>query len=86
VGDEDRGDVQIIMQAPQPLPQLLAHLGVERAERLIQQQDARLDCQRAGKRDPLALAARQLRRVAILEPGELHKLKQLIDALANCGL
>ena len=39
-----------------------AHLGVERAEGLVEQQDARLDGERAGERDALALAAGELRR------------------------
>ncbi len=62
VGDEQRGDVQLVVQAAQPAAQLLAHLGVERAERLVEQQHARLDGERAGERDALALAAGKLRR------------------------
>jgi hypothetical protein len=50
----------------QPAAQFLAHLGVERAERLVEQQHARLDGQRAGQRHALPLAARELRRVAVL--------------------
>ena len=56
------GDVQLVVQAAQPAAQLLAHLGVERAERLVEQQHARLDGQRAGERDALALAAGELAR------------------------
>jgi hypothetical protein len=62
VGDEDRGDVQLVVQAAQPAAQLLAHLGVERAEGLVEQQHARLHRQRAGQRDALALAAGELGR------------------------
>ena len=44
------------------LPQLLPHLGVERAERLVEQQHLRLGRERAGQRDALPLAAGELRR------------------------
>ena len=64
VGDEHGRDVDLVVQAPQPRAQLGAHLGVERAERLVEQQHARLDRQRAGERHALALAAGELRRVA----------------------
>ena len=52
-------------------PHLLAQLGVEVGERLVEQQHARLDDERARKRDALLLAARELRRGPILEPAEL---------------
>ena len=58
--------------------QLLADLGVERAERLVEQQHLRLDRQRAGQRHPLALAAGELRRVAVRELLEVHELEQLV--------
>ena len=86
VGDEDRGHVDLVMQRAQPLPQLLAHLGVERAERLVEQQDARLDRERAGQRDALALAAGQLARVAAGQPVELHQIQQFLDPRADRGL
>ena len=70
VGDEHRGDVDLVVQAPQPGAQLLAHLRVERAERLVEQQHLRLDRERAGQRHALALAAGELRRVAV---GELAR-------------
>jgi len=40
---KDRRDVQLVMQAPQPSAQLLADLGVECAERLVEKQNSRLD-------------------------------------------
>jgi electron transfer flavoprotein alpha subunit len=60
VRDEERGDVDLVVQLAQPAPQFLAHLGVERAERLVEQQHLGLDRQRAGQRDALALAAGEL--------------------------
>ncbi len=86
MSDEDRGDVNFGMQRAQPLPQLLAHLGIERAERFVEQQDARLDRQRAGKRNALSLAAGQLAGIAVGQPVELHQIQQLLDAGADRGL
>ena len=83
VGDEDRGDVDFLMQRAQPLPQFLAHLGIERAEGLVQQQDARLDGKRARERNALALAAGELVRIAVGKPVELHEIEQLLDAGAD---
>ena len=62
VGDEHAGQVDLGVQPAQPAAQLLAHLGVERAERLVEQQHLRLDRQRARQRDALPLAAGELRR------------------------
>ena len=78
MGDEDAGDVQLVVQPAQPAAQLLAHLGVERAERLVQQQHLGLDRERAGERDALALAAGELRGIAVGQPVELHQLEQLV--------
>ncbi len=60
VGDEDRRHVDLLVQPAQPFAQLAAHLRVERAERLVEQQHLRLDRQRARQRHALQLAARQL--------------------------
>ncbi len=83
VRDEDRRDVQIVVQPAQPAAQLLAHLRVERAERLVEQQHLRLDGERARERDPLPLPARQLGRIALREPVELHEREQLVHLLAD---
>ena len=61
------------MQAPQPLAQLPAHLRVECAEGLVQQQHLRLRRQRARQRHPLQLAAGELRGVALGEPVQAHQ-------------
>ena len=57
VRDEDRGAVDLTVQHAQPLPQLLAYLGVKRAERLIEQQHARLRRQRPRQGHALPLSA-----------------------------
>ena len=46
-----------------------AQLGVEVGERLVEQQQPRLQHQRAGDRDALLLAAGELRGIALAEPG-----------------
>ena len=64
---------------------LLAQLGVEIAERLVEQQDLRADDQRAGQRHALLLAARELARKARGEGGQPHQLQRLGDALGALG-
>jgi hypothetical protein len=86
VGHEHAGQAHVVVQAPQPAAQLLAHLGVQRAERLVQQQHARLDGERARQRHPLPLAARELRRVAPREVVELHEAEQLRHLRADLRL
>ena len=83
VRDEDAGHVDFVVQTPQPAPQLLPHLGVQRTERLVQQQHLRLDGQRPGERDPLPLAAGELMRIALGHGVQLHELQQAADAIIN---
>ena len=52
-----------------------AGLGIERGERLVHQQDRRIDGQRADEADPLLHAARQLIRIVPLEPGEADQVQ-----------
>jgi hypothetical protein len=68
VRDEDRRHVDLVVEAAQPARELLADLRVERAERLVEEQHLGLDRERPGQRHALALAARELRRVAVGEP------------------
>ena len=53
VGQEDRGRAGAAHDAEQLLLHVGAREGVERAERLVQQQQARVDCESAGDRDAL---------------------------------
>ena len=85
VGDEHGGVAGLAVQLAQPAAQVLAHLGVERAERLVEQQHARLDRQGAGQGHALALAAGQLVGEALVEAAELHQLQQLQAAAADLG-
>ena len=67
VRDEDERDAELLLQRLQLDLQVLAQPGVERAERLVEQQHARAQHERARERDALLLAARELRRLAPLE-------------------
>src|SRR5205823_9136880 len=51
--------------------------GVKRRERLVQQEQRRIDRQRPPERDALPLTARELRRVARLETSEAEALDDL---------
>ncbi len=66
------------MEAAEPVAQLLADLGVEGAERLVEQQHLRLDRQGPGQGHALALAAGELGRQAVGELLEVHQLEQLV--------
>ncbi len=61
---------------------VVAQPGVEIGERLVEQQEPRLDDQRAGQRHALLLAAGKLARQAVLEPDKLH----LVEHLAHAAL
>ena len=79
VGDQHRRHGQGVVQVAQPQAQLGAHLGVEGAEGLVEEQDLGLDGQGPGQGHALALAARELRRVALAEVGQADQLEQLVD-------
>ena len=55
-----RRDAELGLDAADLIAQLHAHLRVERRERLVEQQHARAGDERAGERDALLLAAREL--------------------------
>ena len=65
VGDVDGGDPELALDRPDLLAQDDPDLGVERRQRLVEEQDLGLDRQRPGEGDALLLAARQLPRVAV---------------------
>ncbi len=55
--DEDRRVAGAVVDLAQPAAQFAAHLRIQCAEGLVEQQHLRLDRHGAGKRDALALAA-----------------------------
>ncbi len=73
----------------QPLdldPQLVAELGVEVGERLVEQEHGGVAHQRAADRDPLALAAGELVRAAVEQMLDLQHRGRLGDALVDLRL
>ena len=85
VGDEHGGVAGLVVDLAEPAAKVAPDLGVERAERLVEEEDARLDGKRAGKRHALALAAGELGRVAVLEAGELDEVEKLQHPVADLG-
>lgn len=77
--DEYARQMNLVVQPAEPLPQFLSHPGVERPERLVQQQHLRLDGQRPGERDPLPLSAGKLMRIAVRHAFQLHEFQQPHD-------
>ena len=75
------------MDFAQPLAQFLAHLRIERSERLVEQQHFGFDGERPSQRHALPLPPRKLLRIALFEPAELHQVEQFHGAAADfaCG-
>ncbi len=69
-----------LVEAPDLEPHLQPELRVEVAERFVEEQEPRLDHERAGQRDALLLAAAHLRGVAIAEMLEMHQRESLRHA------
>jgi hypothetical protein len=85
VGDVQEGDPDGLLERLQLHLERLAQLGVQRAERLVQQQHRRLQHQRPGQRHPLLLAAGELRRPAALEPLQPDQLQRRGDPAPGLG-
>ena len=78
VGDEDEGRPDLLLQRLQLEPQLAADFRVERAERLVEEQQRRAQDQRPGQGDALLLATGELVRAALAELAELDQLERLL--------
>src|SRR5436190_5637399 len=65
VADEEIGQPMALLQIAQQVDDLRLHAHVERRGRLVEHDEARLQHQRAGDRDALALAAGEFVRVAL---------------------
>ena len=85
VGDEDRGDAELLLDPADRAPQLLADLGVERAEGLVEQQHLGPVRERARDGDALLLAAGELGREALVHALEGDELQQLLAAHQAVG-
>ena len=86
MGDEDRGVPGLIVDFAQPAAKLAANLGIQRAEGLVEQKQARLNGQRAGQRHALTLTAGELCRVATLQAIELDQTQQFQDPRPDLAL
>jgi hypothetical protein len=82
VGDVDERDPDLALDALELELHLLAELEIERAERLVEEQDARVVDERAGERDALLLATRELLRLPALATREVDELEDLEDPSA----
>jgi hypothetical protein len=69
VGHEHRRDAELPLDGLELAAHVLAQIGIERGERLVEQQHVRLDHDGARQRDTLLLTARELRRQAALDVG-----------------
>ncbi len=85
VRHEDGGDAERLLQRADLLAQRDADLGVERRERLVEQEHLRLVGDGAGERDALLLAAGELVGVAVGEVRQLDQLQHLLDPRADLG-
>src|SRR3972149_6603357 len=63
--------------------QVDAHLGVQRRQRLVEQEEAGRGGQRPGERDALLLAARELGGGLVALVGEPHQLQRLARAFSR---
>ena len=80
VRDEDDGDVDLLPDLQEVALHLRARLRVERAERLVHQENARPVGERAGDGDALLHSTRKLMRVGVgeaLEPDQVDPLARL---------
>ena len=65
VGDEHQREVEAILEVDEEVDDLRLDRHVERRDRLVGEDDGRLDGQRPGQADALALAAGELVRIAV---------------------
>ena len=86
VRDVDRGDAQLALQALELEAQRLAQLGVQVGQRLVEQQQRRLDDERAGQGQPLLLTAGELGRLPVGVLQQLHRLEHALHPLVDLAL
>ena len=80
MGDEDDGLAPEVPKPEQVVLQLHARLRVERAERLVHQDDRRIVDERADEGGALAHAAGELVRIVVLEAGKADRADQHLGA------
>ncbi len=85
VRHHDEGEAELFLQAHHLEARALAQLAVERGQRLVEQQQLGPLHQRPCQRHPLALAARELRGLALRVVLEMHQLQDLGDPRGDLG-
>ena len=85
MGDDDGGDAEPLLQLAKLDLHGLAELGVERRQRLVEQEQLRRDRERPGDRDALALAAGELGDRAVGDARQAHEVEQLGDPRLPLG-
>ena len=85
MGDHQRREPEGALELADLDPYLLAELGVEIGEWLVEEEQLGLDDERAGERHPLLLAARELARESSPELLEADQAKRLGDLLPDRG-
>ena len=80
VRDVDRGRPELLEDAAEVVEEPIAEPAIERSERLVQQENARLGSEGARERNALLLATRQRPHRAPLEPDEADQLQKLSGA------
>ena len=84
VRDEDVGEVELVLQVVEQVEHLRLDRDVERRDRLVGDDQLRVQRERAGDADALALAAGELVRVAVHVIGrQADELEQLAHPLAR---
>ena len=82
VRDQQRRDALVALQRADLVAQRDARPGVERGQRLVEQERARLEHQRACERHTLLLAARKLAWQPLRERRQSHALHHCVRTLA----
>ena len=83
VRDVDRRRVQALVERLDLDAHLHPQLGVEVGQRLVEQEDLRVAHDRPAHRDALALAARELARIAVEVRGEVERFRSVLDLLRD---
>ena len=87
VRDEDVGQPEVALEVLEQVEDLRLHGDVERRDRLVADDQLRVDRERAGDADALPLAARELVREAVVVLGvQADDLEQLLHAALDLGL
>ena len=85
VGHEERGDTHLALNSTNLLAQVVADLGIERRQGLVEQEDAGLTGQGTRQGDSLTLTARHLVGVLVGMLGQAGDRQEPVDRLLAFG-